>query len=91
MAPHPIVFFPNLSVLVIKPANEPRRGEDESTAMSVSTELKGQTALGDEFLQDESQVGILKIVENRIVVGSLGTISFSASSRLSSATVDLVG
>ena len=82
MALHPIVVLSHLPVLVVKPANETRGSEAGRIHCEVCLDgTEGQAALRDEFLQDGSQVGILKVIENRIVVGSLGdeTIRFRSA------------
>src|SRR5208282_11401 len=73
MAFYPVVLLSHLPVFVIVPADEARSDEAGRVNGEVRLyRLQRQTALRDESLQDRSQFGILKIIENRIVVGSLG-------------------
>jgi len=81
VALNPIMLFSDGSVFVVIPANETRGSETGRVYCEVRLDrLQGQAALGDEFLQDWGQVGILKVVENRIVVGRFGdeTVRFGS-------------
>ena len=73
MALNPIVLLPHLSVLVVKPSDiaagrEARRIDGEVRLYRP----KRQTALRNQGLQDRSQFGILKVVENRVIVRRSG-------------------
>jgi len=78
MALDPIVLFPNLPVLVVKPAGETRRCKAGRIHRKINLyRLERQTALRDERLENRCQAGILKVVEDRVIVRGLGDKSFA--------------
>jgi hypothetical protein len=76
MAFDPIVLFPNLSVLVVKPASETASGKARGIHGKVCLyRLERQTGLRDEVLQDRSQFRLFKVIGNAVKVRNLGNVS----------------
>lgn len=78
MALNPIVLFPHLPVLVVKPAGEARCGKAGRIHSKINLyRLERQTTLRDESFKNRRHAGILKVVEDRVIVRGLGDKSFA--------------
>src|SRR5579863_2295417 len=75
MALYPIMLFPNLPVLVVKPSGETASCESRRIHGKVRLyRLERQTGLRDEVLQDQSQFGLLKVIGNAVKVRDFGNV-----------------
>src|ERR1700674_2567112 len=72
----PIMLFPNLPVLVVKPASKTAGSETGRIHGKIGLyRLERQTGLRNETLQDSSQFGFLKVIGDAVKVRNLGNVS----------------
>jgi hypothetical protein len=73
MALDPIVLLPNLSVLMVKPASESGRSKPAGIYRKIDFHrFQRQAAFRYEVAENRRQIGVLQIVENRVVVRCFG-------------------